>query len=328
MGLQLANLGPFEITAVGQSATVIPAGQWSGPDALGTVVLYNYTGFLLEVSTSSDGPQLNLQPGTGNIYEPPSGGGSMTVTALSGSLVSAAASSIVTGQVVIGAGTIGGSWPQTLSSIASTPLASGGGLAQTGASTATATGTSTSFNVTPVSSSNSVFLAVQLESGTVTSTVSATDATCTLIKRVQYATGDSGTVELWEISGLAAGANTIGIAFSGSVTFFYEWAELSGVTAVGTPQTSTASSATSVTSGSVTTSAGGFLVGAYIATYESGSSTTARIAAPSFQIVGGFPPAPIGGLVIYPSTPAATETFTLAANNSYDWATIAVALAA
>jgi hypothetical protein len=93
-----------------------PAQIGGGPDQVGQVVIYNYSSFLLGVTSTTQGAQLDLQPGTAMVYDPPSRGGRLVGTVKSG--FASTASSFVTAQVALDGARIEGAWPQTLSSVA------------------------------------------------------------------------------------------------------------------------------------------------------------------------------------------------------------------
>lgn len=120
---QLTQLGPFNLPLTTPSTfpaapfTILASGQFSNSQ-LGQLAIYNYSNYLLSLYSSTDGFLLNLQPGTGNVYDPPSNGGSLTGSIIGGSAPTTGGSAYVTAQVDLAGGQILGSWPQTLSNVA------------------------------------------------------------------------------------------------------------------------------------------------------------------------------------------------------------------
>jgi hypothetical protein len=114
---RLLSLGPFNLTGIGQQFLIMdPAQIGGGPDQVGQVAIYNYSSFLVGVTYTNVGAQLDLQPGTAMVYDPPPRGGQLVGTVKSGS--ASTASSVVTAQVALDGARIEGAWPQTLSSAA------------------------------------------------------------------------------------------------------------------------------------------------------------------------------------------------------------------
>ena len=122
--MPVGTLGPFALpaaNAVGTQVTILPSGQFGDPNALGDVLINNFSGYLLGVTSSGSGELLNLPPASANVYPAPSGGGSLVVTVLSGSAGSAHPS--VSAQVGLMGETFRGAYPQSLPGVSTGPAA-------------------------------------------------------------------------------------------------------------------------------------------------------------------------------------------------------------
>lgn len=86
--MALASLGPFNLPpqfAAGYTFTIIPAGQFSGPNIAGQVLLTNVSGYIIELFSSSQGQLPNLNPGEVTAVAVPKGGGSLIGVIMGGS---------------------------------------------------------------------------------------------------------------------------------------------------------------------------------------------------------------------------------------------------
>lgn len=98
---------PIVLTGVGQTFEIIPAGQYVGAgNALGEIVLTNLSGYVINVTSTSDGEQPALAPGLALVYQPPSNAGGLKGTIVSGS--AQVASAQLTIQVGLGGETFTG----------------------------------------------------------------------------------------------------------------------------------------------------------------------------------------------------------------------------
>lgn len=128
--MSLESLGPFNLPptyvagAADNTFTVISSGQFGNqPGQLGTIVLYNFSSYVIGLNSSSDGQLLDLQPGTGNIYDAPTNNGALVAVVKGGSAGTNAPQ--LTGQVALYGEQIGGSWPETLAVPPATSMAVG-----------------------------------------------------------------------------------------------------------------------------------------------------------------------------------------------------------
>ena len=122
--MPVGTLGPFPLpaaNAVGAQVTIIPSGQFGDPNALGDVLINNFSGYLLGVTSSSSGALLNLSPASANVYPAPAAGGSLVITVLSGSAGSAHPS--VSAQVGLMGEEFSGAYPQSLPGVSTGPAA-------------------------------------------------------------------------------------------------------------------------------------------------------------------------------------------------------------
>ena len=107
----LLEIGPVDLVAIGQNVILIPAGQFGYPNQIGQVVLYNFSGFLVQIFDTQAGSRLDLQPMMGNVYDPPANGAELRGRVASGAAVGG---DKITGQVALMGEQIPGAWPLTL----------------------------------------------------------------------------------------------------------------------------------------------------------------------------------------------------------------------
>lgn len=107
----LLEIGPIALGPVGLEVVLIPSGQFGYPNQLGQVVLYNFSGFLVQITDTGTGQRLDLQPMMGNVYDPPPAGASLRGRVASGVAVGG---DVITGQVALMGEQIPGAWPLTL----------------------------------------------------------------------------------------------------------------------------------------------------------------------------------------------------------------------
>jgi hypothetical protein len=120
----LLEIGPIPIGPIGDNVILIPAGQFGYPNQIGQVVLYNWSGFLVQIFDTQSGSRLDLQPMMGNVYDPPAAGAELRGRVASGVAVGG---DVITGQVALMGEQIPGAWPITLVS-ASAGGGGGGGV--------------------------------------------------------------------------------------------------------------------------------------------------------------------------------------------------------
>ena len=111
MSGSLLEIGPIPLGPIGLNVVLIPAGQFGFPNQIGQVVLYNFSGFLLQIFDTQRGARLDLQPMMGNVYDPPEAGAELRGRVASGVAVGG---DVVTGQVALMGEQIPGAWPITL----------------------------------------------------------------------------------------------------------------------------------------------------------------------------------------------------------------------
>ena len=109
--MSVSNLGPFPLTGIGQTLTIIPAGQYSGPNQLSQVLLTNLSYYTIALTSSTDGTLLNLLPGQVSVYPAPRSGGSLTGVVIGGTGNS---TSVLDAQLGLGDTTFDGSYPYTV----------------------------------------------------------------------------------------------------------------------------------------------------------------------------------------------------------------------
>jgi hypothetical protein len=227
---RLLSLGPFNLTAVGQQFLIMdPAQIGGGPDQVGQVAIYNYSSFLVGITSTTDGAQLDLQPGTAMVYDPPSRGGQLVGTVKSGS--ASTASSVVTAQVALDGARIEGAWPQTLSSVAlqsNVPVNAGALQGVPIATTTPSTNQVLEFNGNdwaPATLPSSAFSLIQSQSTASGATTAITFSNIpqtysTLVLIAELASTTSGTdYPLFRFNGDSGGDYTImGYVLNGSST--------------------------------------------------------------------------------------------------------------
>ena len=106
--MSVSNLGPFPLTGIGQQLTIIPAGQYSGPNQLSQVLLTNLSYYTIALTSSTDGTLTNLLPGQVNVYPAPRSGGSLTGAVIAGADTSEA---VLDAQLALADTTFDGSYP-------------------------------------------------------------------------------------------------------------------------------------------------------------------------------------------------------------------------